>query len=149
MNRKINSCSAILITITAMLIVFSIPLSSQEKNEAEDIMEFMEEGMEEIDSFSVDEIGEGIHEIDMYSLEELLDVQQSISLELNELKIGKIYKILADGREGDVLTGRTEFDSPEVDNEVILSGQNGMEAGKFYHVRIVSASEFDLFAEKV
>ena len=75
--------------------------------------------------------------------------KKSISLELNELKIGKVYKVVIDGREGDVLTARTEFDSPEVDNEVILPEQTGLEPGNFYKVRITSASEFDLYAEKV
>jgi ribosomal protein S12 methylthiotransferase len=81
-------------------------------------------------------------------LEELLEVQQSISLELNELKIDQAFRVLIDGKEGDVWTGRTEFDSPEVDNEVIIN-EPGLNEGNFYDIRITSASEFDLYGEKV
>ena len=87
-------------------------------------------------------------EVKQRRLEKLLEVQQSISLELNELKIDKIYQILIDGKEGDVWTGRTEYDSPEVDNEVIIS-RGDMKQGEFYNIRITSASEFDLYGEKV
>jgi ribosomal protein S12 methylthiotransferase len=86
-------------------------------------------------------------EVKQSRLEELLEVQQSISLELNELKIGKKYRVLVDGKEGDVWTARTEYDSPEVDNEVILK-EAGWKAGGFYNIRITSASEFDLYGEK-
>jgi len=81
-------------------------------------------------------------------MEELLELQQSISLELNEDKIGKTYKVIIDGIEGDVMTGRTEFDSPEVDNEVIINN-TGLKPGDFHMIRISSASEFDLTGEKV
>lgn len=81
-------------------------------------------------------------------MEELLAVQQLISLENNESKIGKEFKVLIDGREGDMMTGRTEYDSPEVDNEVLIS-DTALKAGEFHNIRILSASEFDLTGEKV
>ena len=79
-------------------------------------------------------------------METLLELQQQISLELNESKIGRTYRTLIDSREGKVMTGRTEYDSPEVDNEVIIPDL-GLKVGNFYDIRIVSASEFDLIGE--
>ncbi len=81
-------------------------------------------------------------------MEALLALQQDISLELNEEKIGKTFKVIIDGPGGGMICGRTEFDSPEVDNEVIISA-TGLEAGEFHNIRISSASEFDLKGEKV
>ena len=81
-------------------------------------------------------------------MEELLALQQNISLELNEDKIGKTYKTIIDAREGSVMTGRTEYDSPEVDNEVIIPDLS-LKVGEFYDIRITSASEFDLMGKKV
>ena len=81
-------------------------------------------------------------------LEELLAIQQNISLQLNEDKIGKTFKTIIDAQEGDVMIGRTEYDSPEVDNEVIIQDLS-LTPGEFYDIRIKSASEFDLIGEKV
>jgi len=80
-------------------------------------------------------------------LEQILEVQQSISLEINEKKIGKTFRVIIDGKEGEVMTGRTEYDSPEVDNEVILHDLS-LIPGQFYDIRITAASEFDLSGEK-
>lgn len=78
-------------------------------------------------------------------MEEVMEIQQGISLELNQQKIGKVYKVLVDRREGGSFVGRTEFDSPEVDNEVIIeSPENYLRIGDFTNVRITSATEFDL-----
>jgi ribosomal protein S12 methylthiotransferase len=81
-------------------------------------------------------------------LERLLDVQQEISLTLNEDKIGKVFKVIIDSREGDIMTGRTAYDSPEVDNEVIINDLS-LKPGEFHNIRIFSASEFDLNGEKI
>lgn len=86
-------------------------------------------------------------EVKQQRMEELLEIQQAISLELNEEKIGNTYKVIIDGREGDVTTARTEVDSPEVDNEVILR-DSSLKPGEFHNIKIVSASEFDLTGEK-
>jgi ribosomal protein S12 methylthiotransferase len=78
-------------------------------------------------------------------MEELMDVQQSISLELNQQKIGKTFKVLVDRKEGGSFIGRTEFDSPEVDNEVIVeSPDDYLRIGDFTEVKIIAATEFDL-----
>ena len=80
-------------------------------------------------------------------MEELMVLQQEISFELNEKKIGRTFRTLIDSIEGDIMAGRTEYDSPEVDNEVIIHG-NDLKIGQFYDIQIVSASEFDLLGEK-
>lgn len=80
-------------------------------------------------------------------MEELMDIQQHISLELNEKKIGKIFKVLIDRKENDYFVGRTQFDSPEVDNEVLIPISSDVIPGRFYGLKIASASAFDLYAE--
>jgi ribosomal protein S12 methylthiotransferase len=81
---------------------------------------------------------------------ELMAVQESISAELNQQKIGKTFKVLFDRKEGNHFIGRTEFDSPEVDNEVLVEAtKQYVRVGDFAHVKITSASEFDLQGEVV
>jgi ribosomal protein S12 methylthiotransferase len=79
----------------------------------------------------------------------LMDLQQSISLQLNEQKIGKILKVLIDRREGEYFVGRSQYDSPEVDNEVLVKYNPAIHPGRFYQVRITEAEEFDLYGEVV
>jgi ribosomal protein S12 methylthiotransferase len=79
---------------------------------------------------------------------ELMELQEEISLQLNTARIGQNINVLIDRQEGDYMVGRTEFDSPEVDNEVLISRKNGpMQPGSFYTVRITGAESFDLMAE--
>ena len=73
--------------------------------------------------------------------------QESISLNLNQKKIGKTFKVLIDRKEGEFWIGRTEFDSPEVDNEVLISIEEKIKIGNFYQVKITDAAEFDLYGE--
>ena len=79
----------------------------------------------------------------------LMDTQSEISYELNQNKIGKIFKVIIDKFEGGAYIGRTEFDSPEVDNEVIIHTDKHVRLGDFIDVRIISATEFDLEGEPV
>lgn len=79
----------------------------------------------------------------------IMELQQSISLSLNEEKIGKTFKVLIDRREGQYFVGRTQYDSPEVDNEVLLEESPQLSIGHFYQVRITGAGEFDLFGAVV
>jgi ribosomal protein S12 methylthiotransferase len=76
---------------------------------------------------------------------ELMELQQSISAEINAGKKGIIVKVLIDRREGDFFVGRTEHDSPEVDQEVLVSASYDIKPGNFYDIRITEASVFDLF----
>ncbi|MBP7389623.1 MAG: 30S ribosomal protein S12 methylthiotransferase RimO [Chitinophagales bacterium] len=79
---------------------------------------------------------------------ELMSIQEEISRELNQMKIGKTYKVLFDRKEGGYFIGRTEFDSPEVDNEVLVDAKtNYVRVGDFAKVKITSAEEFDLYGE--
>jgi ribosomal protein S12 methylthiotransferase len=78
-------------------------------------------------------------------IDALMSLQESISWELNQKKIGQTFKVLVDRKEGDQYIGRTEHDSPEVDNEVIISSEKEyVRLGDFTHVKIEDASEFDL-----
>lgn len=77
----------------------------------------------------------------------IMELQQEISLEINTAKVGKTYRVLIDAEEAEYYTGRTEFDSPEVDNEVLVSKHVPLKPGTFADVRITGAGEFDLFGE--
>ncbi len=76
--------------------------------------------------------------------QQIMQVQQNISLKLNEAKIGKCYTVLIDREEQDYFVGRTQYDSPEVDNEVFVQKDVRIKIGSFVQVEIVSASEFEL-----
>ncbi|MCL4857576.1 MAG: 30S ribosomal protein S12 methylthiotransferase RimO, partial [Flavobacteriales bacterium] len=79
---------------------------------------------------------------------EVMELQQGISLALNESKIGKSFKVLFDRVESDYFVGRTEFDSPEVDNEVLVEkATNFVRIGDFAMVKITGADDFDLYGE--
>ena len=76
--------------------------------------------------------------------DELMAVQEKISAEINEAKVGNTYKVLIDRMEGGEYFGRTEHDSPEVDNEVIVQSEDHLRIGDFVDVTIDAAAEFDL-----
>ena len=81
-------------------------------------------------------------------LKEIMELQGKISLKINEKMIGKRYKVLIDTHEGDYAVGRTEWDSPEIDNEVLIPDkQKKLSPGKFYAVNIKSAENYDLYGE--
>lgn len=85
-------------------------------------------------------------EVKRQRCEEIMAVQQTISAEINEEKIGKTFKVLFDRKEGNYFVGRTESDSPEVDNEVLLEAKNNyVRIGDFANIKITDAGEFDLF----
>ena len=82
--------------------------------------------------------------------EEIMDLQSSISYKLNQKRIGKIYKVLFDRKEGEYFIGRTEFDSPDVDNEVIVSAKNVyLRIGDFANIKITKADHYDLYGDVV
>lgn len=78
---------------------------------------------------------------------ELMEMQQDISIGLNQKLIGKTLKVLVDREEEDFFIGRTEYDSPEVDGEVLIKKNAAIETGNFYRVKIEDATEFDLIGE--
>jgi ribosomal protein S12 methylthiotransferase len=80
--------------------------------------------------------------------EAVMAVQQQISEDINSAKVGQVFKVLFDRKEGDYFVGRTEFDSPEVDNEVLVSAKDTyIRIGDFAPVRITSTAAFDLYGE--
>ena len=81
-------------------------------------------------------------------LDKLMAVQEEITAEIQEEKVGKVLKIVIDREEGDYYVGRTEFDSPEVDLEVLVAADScDMEVGQFYNVKIKSAGVYELIGE--
>ncbi len=80
----------------------------------------------------------------------IMEIQEQISFELNQKKIGETYKVLFDRKEGGHFIGRTEFDSPEVDNEVLVdAASNFVRLGDFANVKVNDATEFDLYGSVV
>lgn len=88
-------------------------------------------------------------EVKQERADEIMALQQEISLELNQAKVGNTYKVLFDRKEGGYFIGRTAFDSPEVDNEVLVPASQYVRLGDFADVKITSAEEFDLYGEVV
>ncbi len=85
-------------------------------------------------------------EVKQQRANEIMEVQSQISWELNQEKIGKTYKCIVDRKEGDHFVARTEFDSPDVDNEVLVDAtQHYVKVGGFTNVEITEASDFDLY----
>ena len=90
-------------------------------------------------------------EIKQARLDELMDIQQGISAELSAAKVGKQMRVIIDRVEGDYYIGRTEFDSPEVDPEVLIDRLDGtpLIIGNFYQIEVVDSDDFDLFGKVV
>jgi ribosomal protein S12 methylthiotransferase len=83
-------------------------------------------------------------------VEELMEIQEKISLEKNLSRVGQNMKIIIDRKEGEFYIGRTEYDSPEVDNEVLIPSENiRLKTGHFYRVNIFDAIEYDLYGKVI
>lgn len=82
-------------------------------------------------------------ELKQERVDELMAIQQGISREINESKVGKTLKVMVDRKEGDQYIGRTEYDSPEVDPEVVIDADD-LTIGNFYNVKITGAEDYDL-----
>lgn len=81
--------------------------------------------------------------------DEIMEIQQQISAELNRQKVGKTMKVIIDKKEGEFYIGRTEFDSPEVDGEVLITSATELKNGDFVNVKITGSEDYDLFGEVV
>jgi ribosomal protein S12 methylthiotransferase len=80
----------------------------------------------------------------------LMEIQQEISFNKNSEKVGKIFKVLIDRKEGGYFVGRTEYDSPEVDNEVLIEAKdNYLRQGDFVMIKITDCEDYDLYGELV
>lgn len=87
-----------------------------------------------------------IQEIKNERLDRLMSLQQGISSEIAASKVGKVFKVIIDRKEGDYYVGRTEFSSPEVDPEVLIPvAEKNLRTGNFYNVKITDSEEFDLY----
>lgn len=95
----------------------------------------------------VDDVPE---DVKMARANEIMALQSDISWLLNQDKIGREFRVILDRKEGEYYVGRTEFDSPDVDNEVLIPVKDGyLRQGEFYRVKITEAEDFDLFAKIV
>ena len=87
-------------------------------------------------------------EIKQQRLSELMEIQQQIAAEINSAKIGQMLRVIIDRKEDAYFIGRTEFDSPEVDPEVMIpTDTRGVKVGEFYQAKIVDATDFELFGQ--
>lgn len=85
-------------------------------------------------------------EVKMARANEIMDIQSQISWELNQEKVGKTLRVMIDRKEGGYFVGRTEYDSPNVDNEVLINAdETYLRPGDFYNVEITAAEDFDLY----
>lgn len=102
----------------------------------------------EEDTFSYKEYKDEIpDDVKESRVSELMEVQQAISAELNELSVGKVFKVIIDRKEGEFFVGRTEFDSPEIDQEVLIADEYNLKPGNFYNILITKSTEFDLYGK--
>ncbi|RZP18254.1 MAG: 30S ribosomal protein S12 methylthiotransferase RimO [Flavobacteriales bacterium] len=89
-------------------------------------------------------------EIKIKRANEIMEIQSQISWELNQEKIGKEFKVIIDRKEGNYFVGRTQFDSPDVDNEVLINAEQAyVRTGDFTTVKITAADDFDLYADVI
>ena len=89
-------------------------------------------------------------EIKIKRANEIMEIQSQISWELNQEKIGKEFKVIVDRKEGNYFVGRTQFDSPDVDNEVLINAEQAyIRTGDFTTVKITAADDFDLYADVI
>lgn len=93
----------------------------------------------------VDDVPE---ELKTERVEEIMAIQQEISANLNTKKIGREYRVLIDRKEGEFFIGRTEFDSPDVDNEVLIDTEY-LKVGEFVNVKIIDSTDYDLYGELI
>ncbi|HKJ79612.1 MAG TPA: 30S ribosomal protein S12 methylthiotransferase RimO [Prolixibacteraceae bacterium] len=84
-------------------------------------------------------------EVKQARADEIMEVQQQVSAELNREKIGQVLNVIIDRKEDDFYIGRTEFDSPEVDGEVLVTSETELEKGEFVQVKITGAEDYDLY----
>jgi len=87
-------------------------------------------------------------EVKQQRVNDIMELQSQISWDLNQKKIGKTFKVVIDRKDGNMFVGRTEFDSPDVDNEVLIDAtKHYVQVGKFANIKITEATEFDLYGE--
>lgn len=89
-------------------------------------------------------------DVKMQRANEIMELQSQISWELNQAKIGQEFKVVIDRKEGNYFVGRTEFDSPDVDNEVLIDAtKTYLKTGEFATIKVIEAEDFDLYGEVI
>ena len=89
-------------------------------------------------------------EVKLARANEIMEIQSQISWELNQQKVGKTFRCLIDRKEGNYFVGRTEYDSPDVDNEVLIDAKKHyVKIGDFVEVKIIDATDYDLYGEPI
>jgi len=89
-------------------------------------------------------------EVKLQRANEIMELQSQISWELNQAKVGKVFRCLIDRKEGNYFVGRTEYDSPDVDNEVLIDAKKHyVKIGDFSDVKIIEAADYDLYGEPI
>ena len=105
---------------------------------------------EEEGTFAAKNLSDDIpEEVKQERLRQIMELQEEISLEINEQKVGQNLRVIVDREDDDYFVGRTEWDSPEVDNEVLIEKTEGVIVGEFCDVIIKEALPFELIAQKV
>lgn len=106
---------------------------------------------EEEGTFSAEKLSDNVPErVKNYRAEEIIKIQSDISLENNRRRIGRIERVIIDSRQGDYYVARSQYDSPEVDEEILIAAEGKrLQRGRFYRVEIIDADNYDLFGRIV
>lgn len=144
----------------AIRTTFLVGFPGESEEEFQDLCDFVEEMKFDrvgVFQYSHEEDTSGYLLVDDVPVEDkadranrIMEIQQSISFDHNQKRVGKIMKVLFDRKEGEYFVGRTEYDSPEVDNEVLVNAKdNFVRIGDFANVQITDAEEYDLYGRVV
>ena len=118
--------------------------------EKKNVCKYMDIALQHISDNMLQRMHRHVTRQETYALDKLMALQQKISADLAAQKIGKIFKVIIDRSEGEYYIGRTEFDSPEVDPEVLIPVSEGtLSLGTFYEVKITDADDFDLYGTRM
>ena len=105
---------------------------------------------EEEGTFSATKLSDNVPQrVKDYRAEHLMAIQAKISHKKNDARVGNTERVIIDGKQGEYYIGRSQYDSPEVDEEILITSHKRLMKGKFYEVRITEADDFDLYAEIV
>jgi ribosomal protein S12 methylthiotransferase len=106
---------------------------------------------EEEGTFSAEKLTDNVPErVKEYRVDRLMTIQSDVSLDINESRVGSVERVIIDERRGDYYVARSQYDSPEVDQEILIPVEGKrLYRGRFYNVRITSVDSFDMFAELV
>ena len=106
---------------------------------------------EEEGTYSAEKLSDNVPEqVKGRRMEEIMQIQSDISLQLNEARVGSVERVIIDSRQGDYYVGRSQYDSPEVDQEILIpTDAKRLIRGRFYNVRITAAENYDLYGEVI